>query len=562
MVPFSTEANPLMQHGLGPADHPSPQFSWDSQWEDVTDNPFFDDCTRSRGDTTNTSCSSKNFHASEISPKILDLENEPPRDTKEDAASFVLKELLCIKNKRGDDRQRWSCLDFSKVDIRTINSLFPKKVARFGGQFDPPCQWRSCAADIVEWRKLSKAKQQASIDHGGSPKQSATQPLHRTPMQELSKNQMVTVSAPRGKNDLIICEGITMSTILLDRRTGVEIDDAALCKKGFHHLVGESIHNFASCLSHQLHWPVDSRTFPGVLINECNKKVFALLKIRPVYSKYLLHELPDDHSDMYCFVSPHCKCNDPKIRQYGETTCSGCWDMLKKIRRQCHSTSERRSNSSLIDNRRIFYMKSPSELYDNIAARQKRKVLSDIKLCALLSRESKKLVEKLPEKALEEKVCDALDLNDINDLFLHEGVTKTVKKMEESFSQSTTKKKNIAKYIWEECQIQARQAKKSGKKTCRFSPVVFRFCMEIYVKLGSGRYDFVASAFNFPTSRSIQNKLGAAGTNVRDGINYSNLEYVSEHLGSDAPVDDVGRLFWLAFDSTHFMDGNVKGRHV
>ena len=60
---------------------------------------------------------------------------------------------------------------------------------------------------------------------------------------------------------------------------------------------------------------------------------------------------------------------------------------------------------------------------------------------------------------------------------------------------NTTTKNDTATFIWKVCHIQANQAKKSGKKSCRFSPVMFRLCIELYIKNGSGRYDFLAETF-------------------------------------------------------------------
>jgi hypothetical protein len=266
---------------------------------------------------------------------------------------------------------------------------------------------------------------------------------------------------------------------------------------------------------------------------------------------------------MYAFVSIECSTGSCFENNNGSgTCCPQCLQLLFKLRRKCTKTMQRRSTGSFLDGRRLDYMKSPGELHVNVKERQKRKRCSDMRISRLVQKQTIEIVAKLPERKLDDDLCALLDVDDMNDLFLHEGVEKAVKeKMETAFAGETTTKKEIAKYLWEECQMQARQGKLNGKKTCRFSPVMFRFCMEIYLKMGAGKYDFLASVFPIPGSRQIARKIGAAGSSLKDGVLYCNLEYASEQIPDNVPLTDISRLFWLAYDSTSISDGIEYNTH-
>jgi hypothetical protein len=115
-------------------------------------------------------------------------------------------------------------------------------------------------------------------------------------------------------------------------------------------------------------------------------------------------------------------------------------------------------------------------------------------------------------------------------------------------------------YLADEIFAQSLQARKSGKKTCRFSPVMFRFCIELYMKMGNGRYDFLSQVISIP-SASTMSRICSSGSAQEDGILYENLEWIGKELesmvGENTPMTNIQRLFWISFDSTKIAEGIV-----
>ncbi len=70
--------------------------------------------------------------------------------------------------------------------------------------------------------------------------------------------------------------------------------------------------------------------------------------------------------------------------------------------------------------------------------RRSRKRACDKRICVLAAKQAtREMVEKLPEQALDPKLCKALGVNDINDILLDDGVQATVQeKIDEYFKDA------------------------------------------------------------------------------------------------------------------------------
>eukprot|EP00957_Ditylum_brightwellii_P106823 8149460-Ditylum_brightwellii.AAC.2 len=77
--------------------------------------------------------------------------------------------------------------------------------------------------------------------------------------------------------------------------------------------------------------------------------------------------------------------------------------------------------------------------------------------------------------------------------------------------------KELAEYFFKENQLQAKIAKAHGKRACKYSPLVLRFCMHLKAKLGAGNYEFVAKVFNIAYPQTLRNYEGADHTE-KDGV--------------------------------------------
>lgn len=94
---------------------------------------------------------------------------------------------------------------------------------------------------------------------------------------------------------------------------------------------------------------------------------------------------------------------------------------------------------------------------------------------------------------------------------------------------------------------------------------MYRFALEMYTKLGNGRYDFMAQVFPMPSASRVA-EFCSHGGGSPDGILWENLESLSEEIrqecGDDILDDDIRRLFFLAFDSTKIVDGIAMNPHT
>ena len=71
------------------------------------------------------------------------------------------------------------------------------------------------------------------------------------------------------------------------------------------------------------------------------------------------------------------------------------------------------------------------------------------------------------------------------------------------FDKEKVSQDSLARYLFEESYIQARTAIKCGNKSCRYSPVMIRFCIGIRDKLKKGKYEFLRKVFNLPSARTL-----------------------------------------------------------
>jgi hypothetical protein len=233
-------------------------------WAGVQSNPQFSTFPTSSSNDSTT-----------VTPSTATKDQEAQR---EDASLLEIGGLLAIKSNR-TDRNHWNALSFEYCSIATIDVLFPKRGGRKGGM-DPPPKVRTAASSIVNWRQLSTAKQQQIIADSTPTSLQTPDLVPERTMQEITNTATTTTTTktttPTTTTTIAItCEGISKFLVCSDRRgAGELLADAAVLEQGYSHLVGEALHMYASALSHGREWPVDSRLYPGALINDNTKEMF------------------------------------------------------------------------------------------------------------------------------------------------------------------------------------------------------------------------------------------------------------------------------------------------
>ncbi len=193
-------------------------------------------------------------------------------------------------------------------------------------------------------------------------------------------------------------------------------------------MIGESLHLFATCVSQGKEWPVDGRVYCGALVNNNTNKAMYLLKLLPALRDCSLSKLPEDPIDRYCFVSASCRC-DGGI-QKGKGYYKPCNDMRTDIRRRCLISINRRESDCVVGKRVEIQRSWKEDVHVNEHA------ISAF-LCWRPNKQQEKWSKKLPEQALDPKLCKALGVNDTNDMLLDEGVQAAVQeKIDEYFKDA------------------------------------------------------------------------------------------------------------------------------
>ena len=99
--------------------------------------------------------------------------------------------------------------------------------------------------------------------------------------------------------------------------------------------------------------------------------------------------------------------------------------------------------------------------------------------------------------------------------------------------------------------MQSRRAKKSGKKSCRYSFLMIRFAISLKLKFGKERYDFISKCFNLPSGPHL-GKYKSPSVGAPDGILYDTLNAersLFDTLNDMLPEDSWKRHGSLTWDS-------------
>jgi hypothetical protein len=297
-----------------------------------------------------------------------------------------------------------------------------------------------------------------------------------------------------------------------------------------------------------------------------------LLVTREIYNGQPLKYLK------FGFASPNCKGTVDRSNSdcLGGPSCSECLENKLAFVRKCRSAnaiSEKAAEVDFIDPKLLC---SPTDRLTNIHARQARhrnstkdksrlntmlKTLKDLIKDMMVSDKGKE------SPGLSPKLAESLGVDSIYDIVLDVGVQKAaVELMRQEFSESNeVTHKELAEYVWKEFTLLAEIAKKHGKKACRPSPIVYKLAMELYAKLGTGRYTMLSNIIPLPSDRSVQARL-SKGCNETDGVLNNNIKDMEELFtnayGDSVPDTDFRRMVSLALDSTTINDGLVSNMHT
>ena len=96
---------------------------------------------------------------------------------------------------------------------------------------------------------------------------------------------------------------------------------------------------------------------------------------------------------------------------------------------------------------------------------------------------------------------------------------------------------NLARYLFRESFVQARTVIKSGDRSCRYSPVMIRFCIGIRDKLKKGKYEFVRKVFNLPSARTLSH-YDSIGGSEPDGVLYTVIQSIQHEYKLMDETDD------------------------
>mmetsp|Transcript_14320 Transcript_14320/g.18711 ORF Transcript_14320/g.18711 Transcript_14320/m.18711 type:complete len:363 (+) Transcript_14320:74-1162(+) len=286
------------------------------------------------------------------------------------------------------------------------------------------------------------------------------------------------------------CHGLSFS--FLDSTTRKDSDSLRL-REGFLSRISQAMHLCVSAAKYNLQYPLDDRRFPGVIDNARTKQVSMVLQNNFCFdNKVDIRTIP--FVDRYGFVSVDC------VGQKGdEGPCKNCCvqsrDFLQKCRR-AHDSNKLLESGNLHGSR-INLAWSPTILQTRCRIQaeqlnaQRKKIF---KLSFLIKKFKQQLKQSQPGDISDElksqlKVKHQADIydGDVKNAYLN------------VFANETTDQQQLAKALFEEQLYQAQLSKKIGKKACRYSNALMMFCIQLRVKLGSGRYGFLAKVTGMPS---------------------------------------------------------------
>ena len=252
-----------------------------------------------------------------------------------------------------------------------------------------------------------------------------------------------------------------------------------------------------------------------------------------------------DVSDTFGFVSNTCS----KLKKSDCVMCENCLASAKRFYRRIDAANEIRSQENVsLKTKKSLVDLSPGMLrnqlnfvMDERRTEQKLKSIAKIKL----------------ERMKNGNGGDILALGENSfrpELLFDDELLELRKKHfgDNNQDNNGVSDSALSKYIFKECILQTRRAAKSGKKSCRYSFLMIRLAISLKLKLGKGRYDFLAKCLNLPSDSHLTTyKSHSVG--APDGILHDSLEaerFLFENLdGKDVPIDDWRRHGQIAWDS-------------
>jgi hypothetical protein len=248
-------------------------------------------------------------------------------------------------------------------------------------------------------------------------------------------------------------------------------------------------------------------------------------------------------------VSPDCE-----GRGNHDGLCNECNACYKQFVRRCKNTAESRRHSDPYKNngKKVSSENSPTELKRNVRAQAEKIVELGLK-CRLNFRMIKALRIELKEASeleLAPELSQRLGISHIAELFEDEGLEA---KIRELMKGETVTRKDVALFLHRDLTENAMIARKSGKAAIRITPLLLKWCIDLYCKMGVGRYDFLHEVIPGLYSGRTVRKYCARGASAKDGMQYEaimlNGKLLEDLHGPDLPEDDFRRHVTVAWDS-------------
>ena len=253
--------------------------------------------------------------------------------------------------------------------------------------------------------------------------------------------------------------------------------------------------------------------------------------------------------DRYAFASSNCQ-SPPD----GELICTNCATIRKPLRRLCRSRYEQNSKSINKNTKTtLLELASPSKLTEKIDM-----VVDDLRSVRKSNRYLKSCLE---EKRVKHGIVMKTEQSCV--LFDEDAEVEAMKVIG-SNGDLKAGKRLLARLLWNQLVIATRDAKSKGSKQVRYHPVMIRFAMMIRSKMNRGSYDFLASVFNLPSSRTVS-KYDSVDGSSKDGVLYEVVRLLKGRLGDkirngkqNGMTDD--QIEWMRMGSLSFDSMSIKNK--
>ena len=447
------------------------------------------------------------------------FEKVPCNDGAEDASNFSDAQL---KFMRDNQPVRYDGMDFIHLSDERIRSIVLSKHS------NPPVEFPFSVR-----RKSSEIRNYASHNARTADGRNAAKTKSLETLHSIAKSPLSTIEERESA-----CLGLSL-LLLYDEKQ----------EEGFKALVRIALRNKAEELKkadskkkgHNVRLPL--LCTDGFILekeDDLKSKAFAILKLNGNRA-----DATDYAYNAYSFCSPKCTCAPAA----NKAICTECLNIEKAFRKRCMRKGELTLSGYKPGRKNSITFSSPDKMKEK--SDHDHRVKDRVRKSAQYYKHQ---YHKLLKTGID--VC-----TDQAELIFDDQTEKDAKKVLESeFKENdSVTQKELLSYLCKQTWENVRKAKKCGKRTVRYCPIILKFATFVRSKMGNTAYNFLADAFTLPSSRTLNN-YNTFDTNSEDGIMHETIRDMESDFNAQKSTSstDLVNAVWRRKGVLKFDEMKIK----